>query len=752
MKESNLVKFLRFGIYLIALVPLIIFKDFISPFHFGKVVVFRSIIEILGAIYLLLILQNKSYLSRPDKIFWSFLLFVLAFTVATITSVIPYQSFWGTLERMGGLWTFWHYFLFYVILISVFTKKEHWQRLLDLTIFVGVLSAFYGFGQKTDIDFFVGSGDRARIFGTMGNAALFAGYQLWIAFLSLTMYLTRQNGHKLRTFYLFAFVVTSIAVSMTAVRGSLLGYAAGMIIFTFLWARQSKSHFGNLILKILIGLVIFWSVFSVIFNDSSFIKKSGYLSRVTNLSLTATTVQTRFWAWQAGIKGWSESPKTTLAGWGPENFNIPFSKYFNPKFFRGPGAETLFDRAHNMFVEILVTMGLIGLLAYLNIFAVLFKLLRKLSLNRELAVYGIGFTAATVAYIIHNSFIFDTSSNFIVFFTILGFVSVLGSDQQSRQRDGQTTTNNQQHGKKPNKVILNSVAIGSVIFIPWLIYKTNILPAKANYATTRAVVRSWAGDFDGSIKKYREALSYNVPGKYEYRHRLAQYLVGVGGPSVKEEKVREAYEFTMAEVKKNIKENPIDYLPYLYMSRLNILLGKDNPESPYNDAALGYSMKALELSPTFVRTYYEIAQAYLNKKDYSNAIKYFQEAADLNPEAGISHAYLGAAKIESGDLGGVEDLERAVDAKYPYYPREVDFQRLINAYLKTNDFVRIAWIYEQLIRINPDEPQYYASLASAYSNLGRIDDAVAMARKAVQVDPSFKPDAEVFLRSLGREL
>ena len=744
MAELNLAKFLRFGIYLTVFVPLIIFKDFISPFHFGKVLVFRSIIEVLGVIYLLLILQNKSYLPRLDKIFWSFLLFVLAFTVATITSVIPYQSFWGTLERMGGLWTFWHYFLFYIILTSILTKGEHWQKLLNLTIFAGVLSAFYGFGQKTSIEFFVGSGDRARIFGTLGNAALFAGYQILIAFLALTMYFSSKINHKHKTWYLSAFILNSIAILMTAVRGSLLGYAVGIIIFTFLWARQNKSHFGNLILKILIGSVIFWSVFSIIFNDSSFVKKSGYLSRVTNLSLTATTVQTRFWAWQAGFKGWIESPKTILVGWGPENFNIPFSRHFNPKFFRGPGAETLFDRAHNMFIEVMVTMGIIGLLAYLNVFIALFGSLRKFLKEHDLAVYGIGFISATVAYMIHNSFIFDTSANFVVFFTILGFVSYLGTKDKEEPRVAKPIIKN-----------ISTIGVLGVLFaffVPVLIYKTNILPAKANYATTRAIVRSWAGDFNGSVEKYREALSYDVPGKYEYRHRLAQYLVGVGGPSVKEEKVREVYKFTMAEVEKNIKENPIDYLPYLYISRLNILLGKDDTESPYNDAALGYSMKALELSPAFVRTYYEIAQAYLNKKDYSNAIKYFQEATDLNPKAGISHAYLGAAKIESGDLGGAEDLERALNAEYPYYPREVDFQRLISAYLKTNDFGRIAWIYEQLIIINPNEPQYYASLATAYANLGRIDDAVETARKAVQVDPSFRGDAEVFVKSLGREL
>src|SRR3989344_76307 len=133
-KESNLAKFIRFGIYLTAFVPLIIFNDFISPFHFGKVVVFRSLIEILGVAYLLLVLRDRSYLPRIDRIFWAFLLFVGAFTLTTATSILPYGSFWGSLERMGGLWTFWHYFLFYIILTSVLTKKEHWQKILNVTI------------------------------------------------------------------------------------------------------------------------------------------------------------------------------------------------------------------------------------------------------------------------------------------------------------------------------------------------------------------------------------------------------------------------------------------------------------------------------------------------------------------------------------------------------------------------------------------------------------------------------------------
>lgn len=746
--ESNFAKFLRYGIYLTALVPLIIFKDFISPFHFGKVVVFRGLIEILAVFYLVLILKDRSYLPRTDKLFWAFLFFTGAFTLTTLTSVLPYTSFWGSLERMGGLWTFWHYFLFYVILTSILTKKEHWMNLLNLTIFAGILSAFYGFGQKTDIDFFVGSGNRARIFGTIGNAALFAGAQLLAAFLSLTLYFVSGNTKNKKPFYLFAFAITSLAVLMTAVRGSMLAYAVGIIVFAFLWGVYRKSRFGRLAFSSLVGLAIIFLIFSSVFGDSEFIKRSRYLSRVTDTSLKSPTTETRFWTWEAGFKGWVDSPKTIILGWGPENFNIPFSKNFNPKFFAGPGAETLFDRAHNMFVEVLVTMGLVGFLAYLGIFTALFSCLRDFLRENDIAVYGIGLMAATVAYIIHNSFIFDTSANFIIFFTILGFVSFLKSDA----KNANLHANDANNLRKPKRTLLNSVAVAALIAVSVLIYKTNILPAKANYTVTRAIVASWDGDFDGALKKYKEALVYDVPGKYEYRHRFAQYLVGSGGPSAKEPKVRAAYEVALDGIDKNIEENSIDYLPYLYGSRLNIMIGKDDPNSPHNDISLDYSMKALELSPTFIRTYYEIAQAYLNKKDYLKAIEYFQRAADLNPDTGVSWAYLGAAKIESGDLSGAEDIERAMTSKNFYNPREEDFARLINAYVKINDLERIVWVYERMIRISPNNPQHYASLATAYAQVGRIEEAVAMARKAVQVDPSFESDARIFLNSLGREL
>src|SRR3989344_560855 len=319
MNEQNLVKILKWFLYGVAIVPLVIFSQYISPFHFGKVVVFRSLIELGVVFYLLLIWRDRSYLPKPNAIFWSFLAFVGVFTLTTVVSTQVYESFWGTLERMGGLWTFWHYFVYFVILVSVMRTEKDWFGLLRFMVFVGVLSAFYGFLQKTDISWIIGSGNRTRIFGTIGNAALFAGYQIINMFLAFTLYFRNQNTHRQRNFFAIVAAINFIAIMMTAVRGSILGVGIGFLVFAFLYAWTFNSVKAKKALIGLVVLVALFFIFAQTMGNSNFVKNSGYLTRLTDFSLQTYTVQTRFWAWQAGIDGWNDSSKTILLGWGPEN-------------------------------------------------------------------------------------------------------------------------------------------------------------------------------------------------------------------------------------------------------------------------------------------------------------------------------------------------------------------------------------------------------------------------------------------------
>jgi len=740
--SSQLSRVLRYCIYACAFVPLIIFSQYISPFHFGKVVVFRSMIEVMAGLYLLLIWQDRSFLPRRDAFFWSFFAFAAAFSLATVFSVNPYQSFWGTLERMGGVWSFWHYFIFYVMLTSVFRTKDEWYTFLKITVGVGLLSAFYGFGQRTTISFFIGSGGRERIFGTIGNAALFAGYQIINVFLALILAFDEKKKN-LRNLYFAGAGIMSLAVFMTVVRGSLLGLVVGFIVLSFLYFLETHARPAKIAFYSMLVAMALFAGFAFLFDTSSFVQNSPFLKRVTNVSLSNATVETRIWAWQAGLKGWSEGPKTMLVGWGPENFNIPFSKYFNPKFFTGAGAETLFDRAHNMFVEVLVTMGLIGLLAYLGIFFAIFKNLWRIQRKPEYRWPAMTLMAMTVAYMIHNSFIFDTSANFIAFFSALGFMSFLNSQTYPAPAAPSVSV------AKPRPGLYLTLAAVMFIAIGYLIYQTNVLTAIANYANTRGIVWGANDDFNSAVDYYKQSVSYNVAGRYDYRNKYAQYLLDYTSSNPIDNKVQDVIKDAIVWEQKNADENPLDYLPELYLSRLNIILGKSDPKSPYNDIALQHSEKALSYSPTFVRTYFEIGQAYLNKNDMVKAEATFQKAVDLNPEAGISWWYLAAVEMQEGKVDqALQLVDKAIATGYQL--SENDYLTLASTYIKRSDFPHLVSVYQGLVKVSPSNPSYHASLAVAYSKVGRIDDAVAQAHAAVAADPSYEPQAKAFVQSLGR--
>jgi len=396
---------------------------------------------------------------------------------------------------------------------------------------------------------------------------------------------------------------------------------------------------------------------------------------------------------------------------------------------------------------------LVGFVTYLWVFGSSLRALWKKTDDKEYMMYGIGLIPLLIAYAIHNSFIFDTSANFLVFFTVLGFVSFLSLQKTSHPENKHAVHKKPEPIRQPkvNNTLLGLTAVLLFVAVIFVIYKINVLPSKANYTTTRAIIAGWSQDFPGAIEKYKEAVKYDVPGKYEIRHRFAQYVLeGSSSGKLPPEKI-DAINLAIDEVKKNLEENKPDYLPYLYLSRLYITLGKEDPASEYNNTALDYSLKALALAPEFVRTYYEVGQVYLNKKDLDKAVEYFRKAAELNPEVGLSHWYWGVVEIERGNINfGLEIVEKAITSG-AYVPAENDLNRLISIYLSRNELAKVVWGYELLVKIKPDNPQVRASLAVAYARVGKIDEAVAEAKEAARLSPEFEPEAKLFIQQLGRE-
>ena len=132
-------KILRWGIFISLFVPLIIFSQYLSPFHFGKMIIFRILVEVMAVFYIPLMLADKKYRPKWNLIVISFSVFTALYVITGFTGVNFYNSFWGSLERMGGIFSFVHFWVYFIILVSVIKKEIDWNKIFKISVFVGFI-------------------------------------------------------------------------------------------------------------------------------------------------------------------------------------------------------------------------------------------------------------------------------------------------------------------------------------------------------------------------------------------------------------------------------------------------------------------------------------------------------------------------------------------------------------------------------------------------------------------------------------
>ena len=755
MKQSELyLKLLRWGIYACLFIPLVIFSQYLSPFHFGKMIVFRSMVEIMAVIYILLIISDRKYLPQWRPIVIAFTVFTGLYALTSFTAVDFNYAFWGTLERMGGLFSFLHFWVWFIILISVFKDRKSWEKLLKISIFVGFLSILFAYGQHFKLgNFFVGWQHGSRVIGTIGNPALFAGYLLFILFLSIYFILKKGVNFKEKGFYGAIFILGLPILHITAVRGSIIAFWSALFLLGLFYLFFLKNK--KLKLYIFAALIIFLILISFIWliKDSAQVKDIGWLNRITTISLETATLQTRLWSWDSGFQGWKEKP---ILGWGPENFVLAHAKYFDARHFKGFGSETIWDRAHNVVLEMLTTMGIIGLLSYLSIFVIVYYLLIK-SFRRkkiDLAMLSV-FGTMLIAYFIHNLFIFDTTANYLLFFLVLGYINYTCRSEKTQiviQNDTE---------RKPSPILI----IVLIFLAAILIYKTNIEPARANYTSTRAILAGRAGNIQMAFNKYQEALNCkpvfkegkktlecktSPQGAYEIRHKLVTFVIQYNEALRKKGKElnQETLYYAIGEIRKNIEAHPSDYIPYLYLGRIYIILMAEEPESAGEQAEAAI-LSAIAINNKNPRGWYELGQAKLSQKKFDGAVEAFKKALELNPEVVISSWFLGMTYAQTGNIEeAIKYVDIAIEKGYTYQNSINDIMRLVNLYNKVGDYYRVIDLYKEAVAEQPSNAQFYASLAATYKAVGDIENAILAARKAGEIDPSFEDESEAFINSL----
>lgn len=646
---------IKIGTYLVMFVPLVVYRYSFFPFVTPKTIYFRILVEIMLAAYLFLMLLFPRYRPKSNIILISILIFIFVLILTSVSGINFERSFWSTYERMTGIFTFLHLLAFFVILTSTFKERGDWEKILAVSVLVGVILC---------ITVLTNTGLSTRGGGTIGNTSFLAAYLLFDVFFALVLFL-QQKSSFLRVFsgVSLLFLVPTLLVSTA--RGAIVAFWSGLFLILLGYLIFSKKKKLKKAGTYLIFCLVILSIIALIVQPS-FLK-----NRVEKV---LKDMKPRFVVWEKGWKGFLEKP---IFGWGPENFNVVFTKFFNPCVFLSEcGGEIWFDRVHNIVLDTLVNSGIIGLLSHLLIFAAsIFALFKICFKKEENMIPCLVMAVLLIIYFAQNLLVFDMISSYTVFFLSLGFVSFLIDEEKYSFPDS---------AEEPSSFIREgpgrNIIFGLIVSLTILIlYLGNIQPFSSAMNVVEIIITS--DNLEETIVAYEKSLN-TLMQKYEIREQFSLKLhQSAFNPQNNKETIRLAFQVGEEQMEESIKSNSLDFRPHLFLGRLYFSDYRFSLDREKLDSAEQIFEKAIELSPTNQQGYWHLAEVKLAKGEKQATFDLFEKAIELEPRMPKAHWYLFTVYYITGQYEqALEKIKDAEAAGYDWRKNTEDVKKVTEIY------------------------------------------------------------------------
>ncbi len=229
-----------------------------------------------------------------------------------------------------------------------------------------------------------------RSTGSMGNPNLLGGFASAVIPLGVAYIFSMKNQTMvLKTILALAFAaLAATAIVASGTRGSVIGVAAGTSVFLVWFVRNTSKSSRKLIPAAVLAVVVIAAVA---------VPMSSRLSELDPSAEDQGTLQVRKTIWSGALRLFFESPVT---GHGPGSFQILFPRYRNPEYsILGVSHNTL--HAHCEYLEILVDLGIVGLILWTAALWGMLGYLRKASLLRAGAFAGMAAMLAEALVSVH---------------------------------------------------------------------------------------------------------------------------------------------------------------------------------------------------------------------------------------------------------------------------------------------------------------------------------------------------------------
>jgi O-antigen ligase len=704
----NYKKALQWTLVLAALTPIFFFNGTFYPYMLGKSIFFKTLVELAVILFSVSLLRGESF--RFDilkrKVLWLPALFLCVASLASLFGVSPSHSFWSLFDRMDGLLQLVHLVVyFYLLLISL--GKAEWRKLLAVTAIAASVAALHGIGQKIGFPGLTHSGiDRAE--GTIGNAAFLGGYLSLSVFITVFLAYTRTAGWRVWWYVLAA--IQALALIFTYTRGAWVGVGAALAFGAALalWKGTKRARIAG---GVLLGVGLLSLLLIVGFRDTLKTSNVYIVSRLAQISLTDPTTLSRLFVWGNTLREVDEAP---LLGVGPENFEVLYNKFFDPQIV----TEEWFDRAHNMYIDVLASTGLLGLALYLALLGALaVSLVRAVRRDPLTVILLLGF----VAYAVQNIFVFESVSTGVLFWGFAAYVFAAESRGDDAERKAALST--------LAKLVLGALILASAIAPYYFSWK----PLRANLLLSEGY-KYQIVDTDRSLAALEKGIALDTFAEIEYGYQLYNiYFTKVSYGKLTEAELQSTYDLTVAHLTRMTEKYPDNARMFVYLG--HVLEGR--PQGVV--LAPGFQerilRRAIELSPKRPQAYYMLANMHLSEslratdpgvkaREQAMAADILEEYLELVPRYSEAQAIYASILLGAGRR---PEADAAIAKAREYYTGEPSVaKRIVSYLLRTERMAESESYFEAVIAAEPDNYEYKFDLAKVYFINKRYEKAVEL--------------------------
>jgi len=621
---------------LVLVIPLIICAKMDDSFNLPKLTLLYLGVITFWAAWLINGLRQRRFVFRRSPLDLPLVTWLILSLISSFLSIDPTRSFFG----IHGLQGFgWFPMLAFAALFwaAVQVADRRMERVLAIgAVGVASLTAIYGLLEYYGYQILPGMPDFTRmpILSTFGNPIFFGCYMMLVIplagglFIETLERLSQSMGKRWKMLLsLGGLILLLFTLILTFARGPWVGLGVATVFYIgWLLKSQKKGFLGREFKKrILLVTESMFVIVLIIF----LIYPTAQRAFRGIFDFKEPNICSRIEGWKSGLRAFLDRP---VIGSGPDTFGYVFLKYKSIRFMETAGWSSIQMHAHNDFVQMATTTGVVGLLVYLWLWTtILVKGGDRLGIQgRDSPAVGGSLDsvmlrgawyASLLALFVQNQFNFSTVGTSAIAAIFAGMLfGSNGRDDRLIKWECSFSTNSN----------VLSTLTGVVLLVAIVFSWFALRPAWASLLYTKGLIKKSNGQRGYAIQDVQNAL-HLVPNNAIYRDQLLRiYRFWVNDETDMNRKqlfVRVA----VAQAQSNARRHPYDSGVYNNLGS-TLMWATQVTGDDYRTEARDSFHRAIELEPNFLTSWVNIAKLADSMGDRHRAISILEKILKINPD------------------------------------------------------------------------------------------------------------------------